>query len=69
MSFYTFALKDDRCARLLVKNLGRGMPESVVQEELETVGIHVQGVTQLCSGRRDQDPKEQRPPAPTSLYQ
>ena len=44
MSFHTFTLPEDRCARLLVKNLGRGMPESVVREELETLGIHVQGV-------------------------
>ena len=64
VSFYTFTLPEDRCARLLVKNLGRGMPESVVREELETLGIHVQGVTQLRSGRRDQDPTKDRPPTP-----
>ena len=54
--------------RLLVKNLGRGMPESVVREELESLGILVQGVTQLRSGRRDQDPTKDRPPTLTSLY-
>ena len=43
VSFHTFTLPEDRCARLLVKNLGRGMPESAVWEELETLGIHVQG--------------------------
>ena len=64
MSFYTFKLPEDRCARLLMKNLGRGLPESFVREELETLGIHVQGVTQLRSGRRDQDPTKDRPPAP-----
>ena len=69
VSFHTFTLPEDRCARLLVKNLGRGMPESVVRKELETLGIHVQGVTQLRSGRRDQDPTKNRPPTPTSLYQ
>ena len=68
MSFHTFTLPEDRCARLLV-NLGRGMPESVVREVLETLGIHVQGVTQLRSDRRDQDPTKDRPPSPTSLYQ
>ena len=26
VSFHTFTLPEDRCARLLVKNLGRGMP-------------------------------------------
>ena len=69
VSFHTFTLPEDRCARLLVKNLGRGMPESVVREELETRGIHVQGVTQLRSDRRDQDPNKVRSPTPTSLYQ
>jgi hypothetical protein len=48
--------------RLLVKNLGRVMPKSVVREELELLDIHVQGVTQLRSGRRDQDPAKHRPP-------
>ena len=68
MSFHTFTLPEDRCARLLVKNLGRGMPESIVREELENLGIHVQGVTQLRSGHRDQGPTKERPPYPTSLY-
>jgi len=44
------------------------MPESVVWEELETLGIHVQGVTQLRSGRRDQDPNKDHLPTPPSLY-
>jgi hypothetical protein len=34
VSFHTFTLPEDRCVRLLVKNLGRGMPENVVREEL-----------------------------------
>jgi len=46
VSFHTFTLLEDRSVRLL-KNLGRGMRESVVREELEYLGIHVQGVTQL----------------------
>ena len=45
VSFHTFTLPEDCCPRLLVKNLGRGMPESVVREELETLVIHVHGVT------------------------
>ena len=53
--------------RLLVKNLGRGMPESVVREELESLNIRVQGVIQLRSGRSDQDPTKDRFPTPTSL--
>jgi len=65
VSFHTFTLPEDHFARLLVKNLGRGMTESAVREELETPGIHVQWVTQLRSGRRDQDPTKDRPPTPT----
>jgi hypothetical protein len=55
VSFHTFSLPEDRCVRLLLKNFGKHMPESVVREELETLGIHVQGVLQLRSGRHDQD--------------
>ena len=69
VSFHTFTLPEDRCARLLVKNLGRGMPESVVRQELETLGIYVQGVKQLRSGRRVQDHTKDRHHTPTSLYQ
>jgi hypothetical protein len=53
VSFHTFSLPEDRCVRLLLKNLGKHMPESVAREKLETLGIHVQGVLQLRSGRRD----------------
>jgi len=56
VSFHTFTIPENRCVRLPVKNLGRGMPESFVREELEFLNIFVQGVTQLGSGRRDQDP-------------
>ena len=66
--FHTFTLPEDRCVRLLVKNLFRVMIESVVQEELESLDIRVQGVTQLRSIRRDQDPAKDRPPTPNSLY-
>ena len=53
--FHTFTLPEDRCLRLLVKTLGRGLPESVVRED-----IHVQSVMQLRSVRRDQDPTKDR---------
>ena len=66
VSFHTFTLPGDRCLRLLVKKLGRGMPESVVPEDLESMNIRVQGVTHLRSGRRDQDQAKDRPPSPTS---
>jgi len=67
VSFHTFTLPEERCVRLLVKNLGRGMPESVVREELESLNILVQGVTQLRSGRRDQHPAKDRPPTPNFI--
>jgi hypothetical protein len=50
MSFHTFSLLKDHCVRMLVKNLDRQMSESIVWEEMETLGIYVQGVLQLCSG-------------------
>jgi len=62
--FHKFTLPEDRCVWLLVKNLGRGMPESGVRQELESLNIRVQGVTQLRSGRRDQDLAKDRPPTP-----
>jgi hypothetical protein len=61
-SFHTFSLPEVRCVRLLVNNLGKRMPESVVREELESLNIRVQGVMQLRSGRRDQDPAQDRLP-------
>jgi hypothetical protein len=61
VNFHTFTLPEDRCLRLLVKNLGRGMPESVIREEMGALYIHVQGVMQLRSGRRDQDPTKDHP--------
>jgi len=69
VSFHTFTLPEDRCARLLVRNLDRGTPESVVREELESLNICFLGVTQLRSGRRDPDPAKNRLPTPTSLCQ
>ena len=62
--FHTFTLLEERCVRLLVNKLGRGMPESVVREVLESLDIRVQGVTQLRSGRCDQDPAKDRPLIP-----
>ena len=54
VGFHTFSLTEEHCVRLLIKKLGRHMPEDVVREELENLGIRVQGVLQLWSGRRDQ---------------
>ena len=52
--------------RVLVKNLGRVMPETVVREELESLNIRVHGVKQLRSGRRDHGPAKGCPLTPTS---
>ena len=64
MTFHTFSLPENRCVRLLIKDLGRRMPESAVREELQSLGIQVQEVMQLRSGSRDQDPSKDRPLTP-----
>jgi hypothetical protein len=64
VSFHTFCIPEDRCVRLLVKNLGRHMPEDVVCKELESLGICVQGVLQLRSGRRDHETSKAHPLTP-----
>ena len=46
VSFHNFTLPEDCCVRLLMKNLGKGMPESVEREELEALDINVQAVMQ-----------------------
>ena len=69
VSFHTFILPEERCLRLLIKNLGKGKPESFVREELESLNIRVQGVTQLRSGVATWTPPRTALPTPTSLYQ
>ena len=64
VSFHNFSLPEDRCVRLLVKNLGRHMPEDVVREELENLGICVQGVLQLRSSLRNKEAAKARPLTP-----
>jgi hypothetical protein len=64
VSFHTFSLPEDRCVRLLVKNLGRHMPEDVVQDELESLGICIQGILQLRLGRREQEAAKAHPLTP-----
>jgi hypothetical protein len=64
VSFHTISLPEDRCVRLLIKKLGRRMPESIVREKLEALGIGLQAVLQLRPGRRDQDATKNRPPTP-----
>ena len=50
--------------RLLIKKLGRHMPECVDREELENTGICVQGVLQLRSSRRNQEAEQAHPLTP-----
>jgi hypothetical protein len=64
LRFHTFTLPEDRCLRLLVKNMGKGIPEIVVREDLESLDIHVQGIMQLGTAHRDQNPVKDRPPTP-----
>jgi hypothetical protein len=60
VSFHTFHGLGGPFVRLLVKNLGRGMPECVDREELEAMDIYVKDVVQLRSGRREKDPSKDR---------
>jgi len=53
--FHTFTLPENRFARLLVRNLGRGMPDGLFREELKSLNTRVQGITQLRIGRHDPD--------------
>jgi hypothetical protein len=64
VSFHTFSLPEDCCVRLLVKNLGRHMPDDVARAELENLGICFQGVLQLRSCHRDQEDTKARPLTP-----
>ena len=41
VGFHTFTFPEDRFVRLLVKNLGRSMPDSVVRDELRSLDISV----------------------------
>jgi len=51
VSFHTFTLPEDCCARRLMKNLGRGMSESIIREELEScLGIHAAAIGPSRSG-------------------
>jgi hypothetical protein len=45
--FHTFPLPDDRSVRLLLKNLGKRMPEPEIRKELEALHIQFQAVMEL----------------------
>lgn len=65
MSFHILCLPEDGCVPLVIKNLGRHMPEDVFREELESLGICVLEILQL---RRDQDAYKGRPLTTTSIW-
>jgi hypothetical protein len=67
VSFHTFSLPEDRCVRLLLKNLGKRMPEAEIKGEIEALRIHVQAVMQLRSRLRDQDIEKDRPLTPNFI--
>jgi hypothetical protein len=50
--------KDDHCFLLLLKNLGKCIPEPEIREKLEALHITVQALMQLRSKRQDQYPKK-----------
>lgn len=60
LRFHTFSLQEERCGRLLIKNLGRRMTEDVAREELAALGVCVQGVMQFLSGRPDRGLEKDR---------
>jgi hypothetical protein len=49
VSFHTFSLPENRSVRLLLKNMGKRMPETEIREELEALHIQVQAIMQLRS--------------------
>ena len=64
VTFHKLMLSEDRCVWLLVNKAGKVMPVRVVRQDLESLNIHAKRVTQLRSGRRDQDPDKDGPPTP-----
>jgi hypothetical protein len=64
VGFLTFSLPEHRCVRLLLKNLGKRMPEAEIREELEALHINVQAVMQPRSKQWDQVPEKDRPLTP-----
>jgi hypothetical protein len=64
MSFHTFSLPEDRCVRLLLKNLGKRMPDHEIMEEMEAMGIQVQAIMHSDRGGGDLDAEKDRPLTP-----
>ena len=64
VSFHNLTLPEGLLCAASGEKPWQGMPESVVREELESLDIRVQGVTQLHSGRCEQDLAKDRPHNP-----
>jgi hypothetical protein len=62
VSFHSFTLSEDRCTRRLLKNLGRGITESVANDEMEYLNYGVEGAAQVRSSVRDPQPAKESPP-------
>ena len=66
MLFHTSTFTEDRCARLPVKNLGRGRLQISDREKFESLNMRVRGYTHLRFGRRDAYPTKDSSPSRTS---
>jgi len=64
VTFHTFSLPENSSVHLLIKKLGGPMHEGVVREELENLGICVQGLLRLHSSCRNQEADKPRPLTP-----
>jgi hypothetical protein len=60
VSFHNFPLLEDRYLHILLKTLGKRMPETEIKK-VEPLHLNVQAVMQLRSKRRDQDTERDRP--------
>jgi hypothetical protein len=68
VSFHTFTLTEDCGVRLRVKNFGRGMIESVVREETESLHIRVQDSRSCDPAVANRTPPRTSLPSASSLY-
>jgi hypothetical protein len=64
VSFHTFSLPENRFVYLLLKNIGKRMPEADTEEKLEIFHINMRAVMELRSKQRDQDSEKDRPVTP-----
>ena len=64
VNFHTFKLTKVRCVPLMVKNLGRGLPQYVVQEELQSMNIlSWESLSSVPAVANSTPPRTTHPPA------